>query len=111
MVAAAVERAYSKAIHECITMSAEEIALCQTVDDKSIFFPEDKRTRAEKEAARNKAIRLCGRCALQETCLQWGLAQEVQYGIWGGMTADERRKMLRSGTRPDRRYRWLILVT
>jgi WhiB family redox-sensing transcriptional regulator len=32
---------------------------------------------------------------VREHCLEWALEQRVRYGIWGGTTERERRRMLR----------------
>ncbi len=42
-----------------------------------------------------EARTICASCAERKSCLLWGLRNE-QYGMWGGLTANERR-YLRQG--------------
>jgi WhiB family redox-sensing transcriptional regulator len=41
------------------------------------------------------AIRICQGCPVIEECLDWALDTRVRYGVWGGTTERERRRMLR----------------
>ena len=60
-------------------------ALCAQVDSE-IFFPEKGgSTRAAKE--------ICGRCAVKAACLAYALENEERFGIWGGLSERERRKL------------------
>lgn len=72
-----------------------EAAACIGVDDK-IFFPEAVRN----SGAHAKAI--CAGCPVRTTCLNHALDTGEEYGIWGGMGEDERRKLRRRMTRPKR---------
>lgn len=62
-------------------------ALCATVDPEP-FFPE---TTEEAKVAK----RLCKTCDVVEQCLQYALATDEQYGIWGAKSPNERRAFLR----------------
>lgn len=53
-----------------------------------IFFP-------AREANAWEALAFCDICPHQQTCLEWALDSEQQFGIWGGTTADERLRMIR----------------
>lgn len=55
--------------------------------DPEIFF--DTRKRAERRA---KSI--CGKCPVQTECLAFALQSGTEFGIWGGLNADERRVLL-----------------
>jgi WhiB family redox-sensing transcriptional regulator len=55
--------------------------------DPNIFHPED-----EKE--RKVAIAICyGECAVRLECLEYALVNKEEYGIMGGVTENERRRM------------------
>jgi WhiB family redox-sensing transcriptional regulator len=41
------------------------------------------------------AKRICSECPVREACLDYALRMREPEGIWGGLTADERRKLLR----------------
>ena len=55
-----------------------------------IFFPIDETEEASLEA---KAI--CATCPVADTCLQYALATNQAEGVWGGLDANDRRRMRR----------------
>jgi len=65
-------------------------ALCAEVDP-DLFYPE----KGESSAS---AKRVCRLCPVQLACLRYALRTEQQWGIWGGLSARELRKL-----RVDRR--------
>ena len=68
-----------------------ETELACRVQDPEIFFPE-----RENVLTVATAKRLCGRCAVQEVCLQSALERHEEFGVWGGTSGRERRKMFRN---------------
>lgn len=64
--------------------SWSELAGCRGVDP-SIFYPE----RGETSGA---AIAFCHSCPVEKECLEYALEYEP-YGIWGGKSERERKKM------------------
>ena len=48
-----------------------------------------------KGAAQNKAKQLCSGCPVRTECLAEALDNEIEWGVWGGMTERERRAILR----------------
>ena len=46
---------------------------------------------AELELAKS----LCGDCPVRVECLEYALAHRVEYGVWGGASERERRRILR----------------
>lgn len=46
-------------------------------------------------AAQNEAKRLCSGCPVKTQCLAEALDNQVEWGVWGGMTERERRALLR----------------
>lgn len=66
-----------------------------------IFFPEDWGDfgRGIKENyfdAVRTAKTYCGRCPIREKCLEYALAANETHGVWGGMSAPERRALRRA---------------
>ena len=59
-------------------------AACTTADP-DLFFPEDGDTFSER-----RAKMLCAGCPVQAACLAGALARGEEYGIFGGLTAEER---------------------
>ena len=56
--------------------------------DPDIFFPA---SRAEED----RALALCAICPVREECLHYALESRERFGIWGGTTDKERRKLIR----------------
>lgn len=66
-----------------------------------IFFPTGEAGRgggiSDHDIAKAKAI--CARCPVGDSCLQYALTKPERDGIWGGMTAEERREERRRWSR------------
>lgn len=48
-----------------------------------------------KGAEQNKAKQVCSGCAVKTECLAEALDNQIEWGVWGGMTERERRALLR----------------
>lgn len=57
---------------------------------KQEFFFNDFRPSAVREAKK-----ICASCPVRMECLEYGLAH-IEYGIWGGYTANERKRLRRA---------------
>lgn len=64
-------------------------AACSGVPN-DIFFPV-----GEDPEAIATAKDVCAGCPVQEVCLQYALATNQTEGVWGGMDANERRRLRR----------------
>ncbi len=64
-------------------MTWQDDAACKSLP-LEMFFPP-----AEQEADAAKAI--CSGCTVKEPCLEAALAAGERFGIWGGLTSDERQ--------------------
>ncbi|MFI9235820.1 WhiB family transcriptional regulator [Streptomyces sp. NPDC053079] len=62
-------------------------AACQG-SDVDLFFPVGKDADAMQQAGDAKNI--CRRCPVRLQCLDYALTSGEQYGIWGGVEADQR---------------------
>lgn len=71
-------------------------AACSGQDDIEAFFPMDGDTAGRKAA---KAI--CDGCPVQQACLDYANATGQDAGIWGGLTARERRNAKRTHARSE----------
>ncbi|GAB3992589.1 hypothetical protein GCM10029992_02120 [Glycomyces albus] len=49
------------------------------------------------------AKRICARCEVKENCLQYALEHDERFGIWGGLSERERRKIKRQAREAARR--------
>ena len=63
------------------------LASCRDADS-DLFFP-------GPDGDPREAVRICRGCPVREHCLEWALETRVRYGVWGGTTERERRRMLR----------------
>ena len=62
-----------------------ERALCAQTDPEA-FFP-------EKGGSTRDAKKVCGACTVKQECLEYALANDERFGIWGGLSERERRKL------------------
>ena len=54
-----------------------------------MFFPSDG-------VGVEVAKRICGKCPVQETCLEYALANRIDHGVWGGCSERQRRRILKA---------------
>jgi WhiB family transcriptional regulator, redox-sensing transcriptional regulator len=66
----------------------QEQALCAQTDPEA-FFP-------EKGGSTREAKRICVGCEVKAECLEYALASDERFGIWGGLSERERRRLKRS---------------
>lgn len=65
-------------------------ALCQNTDPE-IFYP-------DKGGTATDAKKVCRSCDEQDPCLQWALDHDERYGVWGGLSPGQRKKLLGKGS-------------
>ncbi len=63
----------------------QERALCAQTDPEA-FFP-------EKGGSTREAKRVCLSCDVRGECLDYALFNDERFGIWGGLSERERRKL------------------
>lgn len=63
-------------------------ALCAQTDPDS-FFP-------DKGGSTRQAKKVCAKCPVSDDCLEWALAKNERFGIWGGKSERERREIARN---------------
>jgi WhiB family redox-sensing transcriptional regulator len=66
----------------------QEQALCAQTDPEA-FFP-------EKGGSTREAKRICVGCDVKGDCLEYALEQDERFGIWGGLSERERRRLKRA---------------
>ena len=49
----------------------------------------------ERLARERRAKSICAACPVRQRCLEYAIAADERYGIWGGLTKDERRTVRR----------------
>ena len=66
-------------------LSWQERSLCAQTDPEA-FFP-------EKGGSTREAKKVCIGCEVRAECLEYALANDERFGIWGGLSERERRKL------------------
>jgi WhiB family redox-sensing transcriptional regulator len=68
---------------------------CLTADPSLFFHPDGERgpSRARRDAA---AVAVCAGCPVLQQCREHGLSVREPYGVWGGLTEDDRETLYRS---------------
>ena len=66
-------------------LSWQERALCAQTDPEA-FFP-------EKGGSTREAKKVCVSCEVRAECLEYALAHDERFGIWGGLSERERRRL------------------
>ncbi len=67
--------------------------LCRSADPDIFFHPEGERggTRRRRDEA---AKAMCAVCPVLEACREHALKVQEPYGVWGGLTEDERSVLI-----------------
>jgi WhiB family redox-sensing transcriptional regulator len=65
----------------------QEYANCLGVDP-DLFFP-------ERGASTREAKEVCRGCVVREQCLEYAITHSEKFGIWGGLSERERRRIRR----------------
>ena len=69
-------------------LSWQERSLCAQTDPEA-FFP-------EKGGSTREAKKVCLTCEVRTDCLESALMNDERFGIWGGLSERERRKLKKS---------------
>jgi WhiB family redox-sensing transcriptional regulator len=64
-------------------------AKCRTQDSENInFFSDDY-------SGSYSAVKFCQDCPVKKACLQYAIENEIYHGVWGGVSQNNRKKMIR----------------
>jgi WhiB family redox-sensing transcriptional regulator len=66
-------------------------AICSQTDPGSFFVGKGGNTKPAKT--------ICAQCPVSRECLEYALVHDERFGVWGGLSERERRKLKRA-TRP-----------
>lgn len=78
-----VSKAYNDFDDDPLSWQAD--AICAQTDPEA-FFP-------EKGGSTREAKKICGGCDVKAQCLEYALKNDERFGIWGGLSERERRKL------------------
>lgn len=74
-------------LFEAVEDQWQDRALCAQTDPEA-FFP-------EKGGSTREAKRICQGCEVKGECLEYALHNDERFGIWGGLSERERRRLKR----------------
>jgi WhiB family redox-sensing transcriptional regulator len=72
----------------------QDLGACKDVDPE-LFFLDHNVRHLQKRKKEQAAIQVCQACPVVQQCLTHSLSVPEFYGVWGGMTADQRMVILR----------------
>ena len=73
-------------------------ALCRDYEPE-LFFPTTSHldtTEGRRVTNAREAQRICARCPVARECGRYALATRQAYGVWGGMTQEDRHNLTRA---------------
>ena len=71
--------------------SWQDNGLCKSDGvDATVFFNDEMLRGYEKTARESAAKKVCTACPVKTQCLEHALAVPEYYGVWGGLTQEER---------------------
>lgn len=85
-------------LFEDLDISWQDQALCAQTDPE-LFFP-------DKSGSTREAKRVCQSCEVRTQCLEYAIANQERFGVWGGLSERERRKVLQERTGNARTCAW-----
>jgi hypothetical protein len=95
----ALHRSMPQAGHPELTparsMSWRDSAACRDDGDPDAWFAE-----AREKARIRHALATCHGCPVRTQCLDFAMARSDQFGIWGGLTEQERIRLLAASRPP-----------
>jgi WhiB family redox-sensing transcriptional regulator len=82
--------------HETSDHTWRQYAACRD-EEPDLFFPIGNTGIALLQI--EEATAVCRRCPVMDSCRQWALETGQDFGVWGGMSEDERRDIKGSAAR------------
>lgn len=76
----------------------QQEAACRGMDTELFFHPEGERGGTRRRRA-EAAKAICATCPVIEQCREAAIAAREPYGVWGGMTEEERAAAIKEGLR------------
>ena len=72
--------------------------LCRTTNPDTFFHPEGERGPSRRRRD-ERAVAICQACPVIEQCREHALTVREPYGVWGGMTEEEREAVYQQQAR------------
>ena len=83
---------------EVEALSWQAAGACRNADLALFFSPDPELSGGVEDAAERRrrlrqAKRICGECQVQQLCGSYALEHGEKFGVWGGLTETERRRL------------------
>jgi WhiB family redox-sensing transcriptional regulator len=78
----------------------QQSGACRHADPALFFHPERERGLA-RQARDHRAVAVCADCPVLLVCLRHALSAREPYGVWGGTTENQRKKIYARHRRAD----------
>lgn len=93
---AGTRRHTTSAANAPVTTRWQQHGVCRD-EDPDLFFPTGGPGEVRKQ--NGAAQQVCFRCPVMEQCLNWALETGQDMGVWGGLSAEDRRRLRRGQPR------------
>ncbi|WP_338704287.1 WhiB family transcriptional regulator (plasmid) [Streptomyces sp. Q6] len=70
----------------------QQHAACRGMNSSAFFSPSGERGRARR-TREERARRVCAGCEVRTVCAATALKHGETYGVWGGLSRDDRRRL------------------
>lgn len=82
-------------------LSLQNDAACKDKSTEMFFVDEGPLSDIGIRNAIKRAVAICNLCSVQDVCLMTAVNNGEEFGIWGGFTTKERKKMFKKGDKID----------
>lgn len=72
----------------------QQHGLCRATDSDVFFPPPRFEHKPERQLREARAKSICARCPVRTDCLDWALTTREPFGVWGGYSESERRRII-----------------
>jgi len=77
----------------------QEQGLCRSTDPLLFFHPQNERG-SSRSRRDQSAKRVCASCPVRLECADYAIRAREPYGVWGGLSEDDREAIYRTIDRP-----------
>ncbi|MDO5026031.1 MAG: WhiB family transcriptional regulator [Trueperella sp.] len=71
----------------------QSLGTCNSLDPEFFFHPEGERGGPRRRRI-ERAKRICQSCPVLAECREYALVHREPYGVWGGLSEEERKRII-----------------
>jgi WhiB family redox-sensing transcriptional regulator len=87
---------FFSAEYRALMDAIEEVGQTPCMNAPDFFFPDEGKDWGQKMSDTNQAKKLCSMCPVRLQCLEYALVAREWDGVWGGLSGNERKKLIRA---------------